>query len=125
MIRYVPEQVDFAAVQTAVESTGYQAARPVEQEENVDDETAAHQREYKSLMRKFWFAAAIAIPVMLVAYPELPWLYLPNLFMGEASETLIRWLFIMSAVVTLPVMAYSGKQFFTGPGPLSSIIRPT
>ncbi|MBE2199499.1 MAG: heavy metal translocating P-type ATPase [Anaerolinea sp.] len=114
LIRYVPEQVDFAAVQAAVESTGYQAARPVEQEESVDEETAAHQREYQSLLRKFWFAAIISVPVMLVAYPELPWLYLPNLFVGEVSETLIRWLFILSGVVTLPVMVYSGRQFFTG-----------
>lgn len=113
-ISYVPEQVNFAAIQTAVESTGYQAARPVESEETVDEETAAHQREYQSLMRKFWFAAIISIPVMLVAYPELPWLYLPNLFVGEASEELIRLLFILSGVVTLPVMAYSGRQFFTG-----------
>lgn len=114
LITYVPNQVDFATVQATVESTGYQAAHPVEQGESVDEETAAHQREYQSLMRKFWFAAAVSIPVMLVAYPELPWLYFPNLFVGEASEALIRWLFILSAVVTLPVMAYSGRQFFTG-----------
>lgn len=114
LISYVPEQVDFAAVKAAVESTGYQAARPVEQEESVDEETTAHRREYQSLMRKFWFAAAVAIPVMLVAYPELPWLYLPNLFVDEASESLIRLLFILSGIVTLPVMAYSGRQFFTG-----------
>lgn len=113
-INYVPGLADFAAIKTAIESTGYKAALPIESEETVDDETAAHKREYQSLMRKFWFATAISIPVMLVAYPELPWLYLPNLFVGEASETLIRLLFILSAVVTLPVMAYSGRQFFTG-----------
>lgn len=83
-------------------------------DDDVDEETAAHRREYKHLMRKFWFAAIISIPVMLVAYPELPWLYLPNLFVEEASESLIRWLFVLSGAVTLPVMAYSGRQFFTG-----------
>ncbi|HEX6303243.1 MAG TPA: YHS domain-containing protein, partial [Anaerolineales bacterium] len=93
---------------------GYHAVKPVEKEESVDEETAAHQREYSSLMRKFWFAAAVSLPVMLVAYPELPWLYLPNMFVAEASETLIRLLFILSGIVTLPVMAYSGRQFFTG-----------
>lgn len=79
-----------------------------------DEETAAHQREYKSLMRKFWFATLVSIPVLLVAYPELPWLYLPNLFTSEVSEGLIRGLFALSGLVTLPVMAYSGRQFFTG-----------
>lgn len=113
LVSYIPDQVDFAAIETAIESTGYQAAHPVTEEEDIDEETAAHQREYKSLMRKFWFAAAIAIPVMLVAYPELPWLYLPNLFVDEASESLIRLLFALSAIVTIPVMAYSGRQFFT------------
>ena len=113
-INYVPGLADFAAIKAAIESTGYKAARPIESDETGDDETAAHRHEYQSLMRKFWVATAIAIPVMLVAYPELPWLYLPNLFVGEASEALIRALFILSAVVTLPVMAYSGGQFFTG-----------
>jgi Cu+-exporting ATPase len=113
-VRYVPGQVDFAAVKAAVESTGYQAARPVEEEESVDEETAAHRREYQSLMRKFWFAAAVSIPVMLVAYPEIPWLYLPNLFLGETPERLVWLLFVLSGIVTLPVLFYSGRQFFTG-----------
>ena len=47
-------------------------------------------------MRKFWFATAVSIPVMLVAYPELPWLYLPNLFVADVSESLIWLLFALS-----------------------------
>lgn len=80
----------------------------------TDQEAQAIAKEYRSLVRKFWFAAAISIPVMLVAYPEVPWLYLPNLFIRETSENLIRWLYILSGLATLPVMAYSGRQFFTG-----------
>lgn len=114
-IRYAIGQVDFPAVKQAIESTGYQAARPLEQkEEHVDDESAAHEREYKSLMRKFWFAAAVGVPVMLVAYPELPWFYLPNLFVENVSESLTWWLFVLSGLVTLPVMFYSGRHFFSG-----------
>ncbi len=114
LVRHIPGQVRFADIQAAVESTGYSVAHPVEKEETVDEETVAHQREYRGLMRKFWFAAAISIPVMLVAYPELPWLYLPNLFLDNVSESLIWWLFLISGLVTLPVMAYSGRQFFLG-----------
>ncbi len=83
-------------------------------EETVDEETAAHQREYKSLMAKFWFALIISIPVLLVAYPEIRWLYLPYLITPFVSESAIRLLFILSGIVTLPVMFYSGRQFFTG-----------
>jgi hypothetical protein len=36
VVRYISGQVDFAEVQTAVESTGYQGACPVEQEENKE-----------------------------------------------------------------------------------------
>ena len=97
-----PEQIEANAILQSTEHS------------DVDEETAAHRREYVGLMGKFWFAAAVSIPVMLVAYPELPWFYLPNLFVREVSETLIRGLFILSGLVTLPVMAYSGRQFFTG-----------
>ena len=114
-VSYLTGQVDFPALKQAIESTGYQVERPLEQkDESADDETAAHAREYRSLMRKFWVAAAIGIPVMLVAYPELPWLYLPNLFIKNVSEALIWWLFVVSGIATLPVMFYSGRQFFTG-----------
>src|SRR3990170_7754683 len=75
----------------------------------TDLEAQANAKEYRSLVRKFWFAAAISIPVMLVAYPEVPWLYLPNLFIRQASENLIRWLFVLSGLATLAVMLYSGR----------------
>lgn len=100
--------------QTALAPVAEQAAHQVASEESVDEETAAHQREYQTLMRKFWFATVISLPVILVAYPNLPWLYLPSLFMAEVPERVIRLLFILSGLVTLPVMVYSGGQFFTG-----------
>ena len=113
-LQYIPGQVSFADVQAAIQSTGYEVARPVEQTEGVDEETASHQREFRSLMRKFWFAAAVSIPVILVAYPNLSWLYAPGWILPEVPESLARWLFILSGLVTLPVMLYSGRQFFTG-----------
>jgi len=79
-----------------------------------DGETAVHQREYRQLMRKFWFAAAVAVPVMLIGYPEAPWIYLPYLFTDSVSERVIRALFALSGLATLPVLLYSGRQFFTG-----------
>jgi copper chaperone CopZ/YHS domain-containing protein len=106
-VSYDPVQVDVAQMVDAVTRAGYSArtAEPLAQTEATDDEeTAAHGREYRSLMRKFWFAAVVAIPVMLVAYPELPWLYLPNLFVKQISESAIWWLFVLSGLVTLPVM---------------------
>jgi Cu+-exporting ATPase len=143
LVTYVPSETDFPAIKTAIESTGCSVSGGVtgeemledgtaetadaaltdynetnvasgDEKEPADEETAAHQREYKRLMRKFWFAAAISIPTMLVAYPEIEWLYAPYLFAPDISEGTIRLLFLLSGVATLPVMAYSGRQFFTG-----------
>lgn len=116
VIQSAPGEVDFSGIQRAVEAAGYRA-EPAEEtvsSETVDSETAEHQREYSSLMRKFWFALAISIPVLLVAYPEIPWLYLPNLFVDNVTEGMMRLLFLLSGLITLPVLFYSGKQFFTG-----------
>lgn len=114
VISYVPKEANFAAIKTAVESTGYQTIHRIEEMESVDQETASHQREYESLMRKFWFAVVIAIPVLLVAYPNVRWLYAPYLFSSEISEGTIWLLWALSGAITLPVMAYSGRQFFAG-----------
>ncbi len=113
-IQYVPDQVDFAGVKTAIESTGYKSIHRIEEAESSDQEAMAHQQEYQRLMRKFWFATGISIPILLVLYPELPWLYLPNLFIKNVSEGLIRLLFGLAGLATLPVMVYSGRQFFAG-----------
>ena len=114
-VDYVPQLVGMGDFKRAVKAVGYGVLdSDVAQANEADDETAAHKREYVSLMRKFWFAAIISIPVMLVAYPELPWFYLPNLFLQNVSEAFIRLLFILSGIVTLPIMAYSGRQFFVG-----------
>jgi Cu+-exporting ATPase len=51
---------------------------------------------------------------MLVAYPEIPWLYLPNLFVANVSESVVWFLFVLSGIFTVPVLFYSGRQFFTG-----------
>ena len=113
-VRYVPGLVDLATLKAAVESTGYLSAHPIEREETVDEETAAHQREYKRLMAKFWFAAVISALILSVAFPELSWLYAPYLFDPDPPTWLIRLLWGISGALALPVMAWSGRHFFTG-----------
>jgi len=117
-VRYQPAIADPATLREAIENAGYRVVKPAEGDDGVDqevdEETAAHQREYATLMRKFWLAAVISVPTMLVAYPGLKWFYLPNLFTNDPSEALIRALFVLSGIATIPVMAYSGRQFFTG-----------
>lgn len=108
LIRYVPGQVDFAAVKAAIESTGYKAVHRLEEEEPPDQEAAAREREYRTLMRKFWFAAIVSIPILLTSYPE----FVP--FLRDLPRTTLRLIWAVDAVLALPVLFWSGQRFFTG-----------
>ena len=69
------------------------------------------QAEYRALMRKWWFGAAIGAPTMILSYP---WL-IPGLrdVFPRGSEQL-WWLWVAMGVASLAVIVYSGNQFFTG-----------
>lgn len=115
-IEYLPEQTDFQAIRAAIDSIGYRVAEPEKpakpkEEKPTDPEEAARQAEYALLMRKFWFAAAVSVPVMLLSYPDLvPGLreWMP---MGSATR---RVVWALLGVLSLPVLIWSGSQFFTG-----------
>jgi Cu+-exporting ATPase len=114
-VEYDPSAVDFGAIRRAIESAGHRVAEPKPAStpagEPLDGEEAAREEEYRTLMRKFWFAAAVSVPVMALSYPDL----IPGLreWMPMGSDTrLIVWALL--GVLSLPVMLWSGSQFFTG-----------
>jgi Cu+-exporting ATPase len=112
-IEYQPESVDFEQIRKAIESAGYRVAEPKIEpgKETLDPAEAANEQEYRTLMRKFWFAAAISIPVMALSYPNL----IPGLrdWMPMGSDTR-RLVWSLLGVLSLPVLFWAGSQFFTG-----------
>jgi Cu+-exporting ATPase len=66
----------------------------------------AQAESYRAMMRKFWFATAVGVPLMLLMFAE----FVPA--WREALMPYHRLFGVMSAVVTLPVLAWSGRQFF-------------
>ena len=60
-VEYDPEKVDFDGIRQAIEQAGYHVAEPKlkDQTDLLDPAEAALQEEYRTLMRKFWFAAVI------------------------------------------------------------------
>ncbi|MAN64952.1 MAG: copper-translocating P-type ATPase [Parvibaculum sp.] len=119
-VEYMPDSVDFAAIREAIEASGHKIlepetvrreSQPAAGEDAPDLEEAARDNEYRLLMRKFWFAAAVSIPVMGLSYPDL----IPGLrdWMSVGSETR-RIVWALLGVLTLPVLLWSGSQFFSG-----------
>ncbi len=112
-VEYQPEKVSFDGIQSAIESAGYRIAQPriAPQSETLDPGEVANEQEYNALMRKFWFAAAISIPVMALSYPDL----IPGLrdWMPMGSSTR-RVVWALLGLVSLPVLVWAGSQFFTG-----------
>jgi Cu+-exporting ATPase len=66
----------------------------------------AQARSYRTMMRKFWFAAAVGLPLLLLMFAE----FVPA--WRHALMPYHRLVGVVSAVVTLPVLAWSGRQFF-------------
>jgi Cu+-exporting ATPase len=73
--------------------------------------TADRQAEYRMLMRKWWFAAAVGAPTMVLSYP---WLVpgLGEVFPRGSQQLWLLW--AAMGVASLAVLMYSGNQFFIG-----------
>ena len=104
-ITYRADVVDAARLRATLDGTAAAAAPPAEA---PVDEAAV---EYRHLMRKWWFGAAVGAPTMVLSYP---WLFpgLKDVFPRGSTE--LRLLWAVMGAFSLAVMAYSGSQFFTG-----------
>ncbi len=106
-VDYLPQNTTLSQLNAAIETWGYKP-RPATSDAPVDKQEEAHAREYKKLMNKFWFAAAISVFVMITAYYQV----VPVL-RGWNMESL-RLLWGATGLLTLPIMFWSGSDFFTG-----------
>src|SRR6266540_529324 len=106
-VEYLPEKTTMAQLNKAIETWGY-TPRVAASDAPIDKQEEAHAREYRRLMNKFWFAAAVSLPVLLTAYYQ----FVP--FLRDLSMGTLRWLWGGTALLTLPVMFWSGSDFVTG-----------
>jgi len=99
-------EADIAALLAAVSKAGYQASEIVDEETAESEKNAAELAHYRVLLRKSWFALAVAVPALAFGFPAMMGGYMPHAVMQLGSPVL--------AVLTLAVMLYSGPQFFVG-----------
>ncbi|MEZ5318119.1 MAG: heavy metal translocating P-type ATPase [Vicinamibacterales bacterium] len=112
-VDYLPQATDLDRVKAAAASAGY----PVDEtpapagEDPLVKEATAREREYRLLMRKWWFGAAVGAFTMIMSYP---WLFpvLGDWFPRGSPQLWYIWAGM--GVASLAVLLYSGNQFFIG-----------
>jgi Cu+-exporting ATPase len=106
-ILYLPTETDVPRLAEAIESSGYTVQEPFVPDA-PEDEPEDRDREYRDLMRRFWFGLVISIPILITAYPS----WFPVL--RDLSDATIRWIWALGGAAALGVLIYSGGRFFTG-----------
>jgi len=132
-VDYIPGATTAAALEQAVERAGFRVAEPIAAEDPLERERLARAREVRSLAGKFALAAAVTVVSMLgsmalmahdadatVKGVDL----LGRLLMPLAvrfQESLAgrgtldpQWIKVGLALLTLPVVVWSGGQFYRG-----------
>jgi Cu+-exporting ATPase len=101
-VDYLAERIDLASIRDGIRSFGYQVS-DVPADAGV--EAGSENAEYRMLLRKFWVAVILSVPVLILAMG-------PHFFGLEFLDFQgSHW---VQLVFTTPVLFYSGSQFFRG-----------
>ncbi len=138
-VDYVPGVVSAEDLEKAVGAAGFEVAEPIAAEDPLERERIARSREIRTLTWKFVAAAAVTIVAMIgsmllmadrpmgengtmkqvdllgrLLMPVAVWLrdWVAGQGWGPALD--LSWIQWGLAVVTLPVVAWSGQQFYKG-----------
>jgi Cu+-exporting ATPase len=103
-VRYLRSAVSIEELCATVADAGYQAAPLAAEPERQRDE--ASQREYRRLLHRFWFGAAMSLPVLYLSFP------LPGVpEEGSTAQQLAR---VFMGAASLAVLSWSGASFYRG-----------
>jgi P-type Cu+ transporter len=130
-VRYLPDVVTPADLESAVSAAGYALSAPVDVADPAERERMAREAEYRDLRNRFAFSGVIALVVMVASMPLMvrdvhhheadlfhrvmapldavfqrvfPWLY-------AVDPQLLAWSLF---VLTTPVVFWAGRQFYKG-----------
>jgi Cu+-exporting ATPase len=106
-VRYDPQRTNLAAIEAAVEGVGY-GAHPISDDPLAaadDDERRDRRARHRQLQRKVVFSLVISGLLILGGLPMMTGLVIPLI----PSWLHNPWI---QLVLTLPVMAWAGNQFF-------------
>jgi Cu+-exporting ATPase len=132
-VEYIPGLTWARHMEAAVERAGFSVAEPVPTEDPVERERLRRQAEVRKLSGKFGVAAFAAVVTMIGSMPLMAGMAakehdLVARLMAPLNETLAGWLpalysfgaaspqllKLVLMLITLPVLLWSGRQFFQG-----------
>ena len=103
-VEYVHGATDVRRIRTAIEGFGYRVRETPQGGGTVtaeDSEAAARRAEYVDLRRKFWIAAVLSTPVLIIAMSH-----------GRIPLFNVPWIAWLQLALTAPVVFYAGAQFY-------------
>ena len=105
-VEYLPGAVDVQTLRREIESFGYRVHEtPGGAGEALaeDSEQTARREEYQDLRRRFWIAAVLSLPVLIIAMSH-----------GRIDLFNAPWVNWLQLALATPVVVYSGAQFYRG-----------
>ncbi len=103
-VEYLPTAADTKKIRAAVEDFGYQVREVSGTGESAEDSLEhAHAEEYAELKRKFWIAAVLSLPILVIVMSH-----------GRIELFNFRGVNWLQLVLATPVVFYSGWQFYRG-----------
>jgi Cu+-exporting ATPase len=136
-VDYIPGVVSATDLERAVAGAGFEVSAPIAEEDPVERERIARSLEIKSLTWKFVLAAAVAVVTMIgsmLLMADRPMgdmgtmkqvdllgrllmplaIWLRDAIAGQGWVLEFAWIKWGLALLTLPVVVWSGQQFYKG-----------
>jgi len=109
-VAFDPAAASVGELVAAVEKVGYKVADDEGEgfEETLRRREEEREAEYRGLLRLFFLGLALGAPVAVIGHAHL----IPGL-RGMGHDTL-HLLWMVSGVLTVPIMTHVGRRFFTG-----------
>lgn len=99
-VEYLADRVDLAAIRKAIDQFGYSVS---DARDGGGKEEHGESDEFRMLRRKFWVAAILSLPVLVIAMSH-----------GRIEALDVRGVNWLQLALATPVVFYSGAQFYRG-----------
>ena len=110
-VQYAPGALDKDAIREAVVAAGYDvdsAAETEAIEETLRRRDEEREAEARGFLHRFQVGALLGVPVLIMGKAQ----FIPGL--PDLSQGVMRGLWALSGLLTIPIMVYVGGRFFTG-----------